>query len=173
LNNDVPRRICLGRLTSPHGLKGEIKALAALDDLETLIAVGEVMLDDLSYPIGSARFHKHNLILSLDGVESREQAEQLVGKDIWIDPGRLPALPVGEYYWFEILGLAVFRADTGGLVGRVKAIMPTPAHDVYVVQEGDAEYLIPAVAAVILDIDPDQGRVVIAPEGLAAQSGAY
>jgi 16S rRNA processing protein RimM len=96
-----------------------------------------------------------------------------VGKDIWIDPGRLPALPVGEYYWFEILGLAVFRADTGGLVGRVKAIMPTPAHDVYVVQEGDAEYLIPAVAAVILDIDPDQGRVVIAPEGLAAQSGAY
>jgi 16S rRNA processing protein RimM len=98
-----------------------------------------------------------------------------VGKDIWIDSGRLPKLPDGEYYWFEILGLKVFRADTGGYVGRVKAIMTTPAHDVYVVQEQEegAEYLIPAVAEVILSIDADQGRVVIAPEGLTAQIGAY
>ena len=51
--------------------------------------------------------------------------------------------------------------------------MPTPAHDVYVVQQEEAEYLIPAVAEVILAIDPDEGRLLIAPEGLAAQSGAY
>jgi 16S rRNA processing protein RimM len=58
-------------------------------------------------------------------------------------------------------------------LGKVQAIMPTPAHDVYVVQEGEVEYLIPAVAEVILSIDPDQGRILIAPEGLATQSGAY
>jgi 16S rRNA processing protein RimM len=91
----------------------------------------------------------------------------LVGKDIWIDPERLPTLPAGEYYWFEILGLRVFRADTGDYVGKVTAIMPTPEHDVYVVQEEKVEYLIPAVAEVILSIDPDQGQLMIAPEGLA------
>jgi 16S rRNA processing protein RimM len=173
LNEAGPRRICLGRITSAHGIQGEVKARAAVDDLETLEAGGEFYLDGVSYQILSVRFHKNNLILSLAGVQTREQAERLVGKDLWIDAGRLPTLPDGEYYWFEILGLAVFRADTGDFVGRVKAIIPTPAHDVYVVQDEEAEYLIPAVAEVILAIDPDQGRVVIASEGLTAQSGAY
>jgi 16S rRNA processing protein RimM len=173
LNESAPRRICLGRITSALGLKGEVKAWAAVDDLETLEAVGELELDTVSYQILTARFQKNCLILSLAGVQTRKQAEMLVGKDIWLDPGRLPKLPAGEYYWFEILGLRVFRADTGDYVGRVKAIMPTPAHDVYVVQEEKVEYLIPAVAEVILSIDPDQGRLLIAPEGLTTQSGAY
>lgn len=168
LSDASPPRICLGRITSALGIKGEVKALAAVDDLETLEAIGELQLDTVSYTILGVRFQKNNLILKLAGVQTREQAERLVGKDIWIDAGRLPKLPDGEYYWFEILGLKVFRADTGGYVGTVKAIMPTPAHDVYVVQEEGAEYLIPAVAEVILVIDADQGRVVIAPEGLMA-----
>ena len=145
----------------------------AVDDLETLETVGVIELDTVSYQILTARFQKNNLILNLADVQTREEAENLAGKDIWIDSGRLPKLPAGEYYWFEILGLEVFRADTGGYVGRVKAIMPTLAHDVYVVQEEEAEYLIPAVAEMILSIDPEQGRLLIAPEGLAAQSGAY
>jgi 16S rRNA processing protein RimM len=167
LNDSAPRRICLGSITSAHGLKGEVKAFAAVDDLETLEAVGELELDTTSYQILAARFQKTNLILSLAGVQTREQAERLVGKEIWLDPERLPTLPAGEYYWFEILGLRVYRADTGDYVGKVTAIMPTPQHDVYVVQKEKVEYLIPAVAEVILSIDPDQGQLMIAPEGLA------
>ena len=172
MNDSDSRRICLGRITGAHGLKGEVKALVAVDDLETLEAVGVIAVGSGSYQILAARYQKNKLILRLNGVQTREEAEQLAGKDIWIDATRLPALAAGEYYWFEILGLEVFRADTGAYVGQVKAIMPTPAHDVYVVQADTAEYLIPAVADFILAIDPDQGRLVIAPEGLAAQSGA-
>ncbi len=145
----------------------------AVDDLETLETVGAIELDTVSYRILAARFQKNSLILNLAEVRTREEAERLAGKDIWIDPDRLPELPAGEYYWFQIVGLEVFRADTGGYVGKVKAIMPTPAHDVYVVQEKTAEYLIPAVAEVIISIDPEQGRILIAPEGLMAQNGAY
>jgi 16S rRNA processing protein RimM len=173
LNKGPTDRICLGRITGVHGLKGEVKALVAVDDLETLAAVAELELDAVSYHLSAARFQKQSLLLSLAGVHTREQAEKLVGQDIWIDPARLPQLPAGEYYWFEILGLSVFRADNGGYVGKIEAIIPTPAHDVYVVQEKEVEYLVPAVAEVILSIDPDQGRLVIAPEGLAAQNSAY
>jgi 16S rRNA processing protein RimM len=173
LNKAEPRRICLGRITSAHGIKGELKARAALDDLETLEAVGEIEIGTGLYKIFSARFQKNNLILKLSGIESRDQAQQLVGKELWLDARRLPRLPAGEYYWFEILGLEVFREDTGGYVGTIKAILPTPAHDIYVIQEEGAEFHIPAIAEVILAIDPDQGRVVIAPEGLTAQTGAY
>lgn len=173
MNESTARRICLGRITSAHGLKGEVKAQVAVDDLETLETVGVIELGAVSYQILTARFQKNNLILNLAEVQTREEAEKLAGEDIWIDSDRLPKLPAGEYYWFEILGLEVFRADSGAYVGRVKAIMPTPAHDVYVVQEEEAEYLIPAVAEMILSIDPEQGRLIIASEGLAAQRGAY
>ncbi len=173
MNDGNPRRICLGRLTSAHGIKGEVKALVAVDDLETLEAVGEVELDNVSYKITAARFQKKGLILSLAGVATRNQAESLVGKDIWIYPEQLPELPAGEYYWFEILGLEVYRADTGGHVGQVKAILPTPAHDVYVVRQQGLEYLIPAVADVIVAIEPERGRLVVSPHALAAQPGAY
>jgi 16S rRNA processing protein RimM len=173
LNEAATGRICLGRITSAHGLKGEVKAVVAVDDLETLETVGVIEVDTVSYQILAARFQKRNLILSLAEVQTREEAEKLAGKDIWIDSGRLPKLPDGEYYWFEVLGLEVFRADTGESVGRIKSIMPTPAHDVYVVREQEIEYLIPAVAEVILSIDPDQGRVLIASKGLATQSSAH
>jgi 16S rRNA processing protein RimM len=155
LNKAAPGRICLGHITGAHGIKGEVKALAAVDDLETLAAVGALELDAVSYDLVAARFQKNSLILCLAGVQTREQAEMLVGQEIWIDPVRLPPLPPGEYYWFEILGLSVFRADTGGYVGKIQAIMPTPAYDVYVVQENEVEYLIPAVAEMILSIDPE------------------
>lgn len=172
MSDVASRLICLGRLTSAHGIKGDVKALAAVDDLETLTALGEVVIDAVPYKISAARFQKRSLVLSLAGVRTRDQAEGLVGKDIWVDPGRLPALPDGEFYWFEVLGLEVYRADTGGYLGRVQDILPTPAHDVYVIRDNDLEYLVPAVAEVILAIDLDQGRLVITPHGLAAQSGA-
>lgn len=173
LNEATPRRICLGRITGAHGLKGDVKAQLAVDDLETLAAMQSLEVDSVSYQILAARLQKNYFILNLAGVQTREAAEQLVDQDIWIQISRLPSLAAGEYYWFEILDLDVFQADTGDYVGKVKAIMPTPAHDIYVVQSKTAEYFIPAVAGVVLSIDPEAGRLLIAPEGLAAQSGAY
>jgi len=166
-------KIFLGRIVGVHGLKGEVKATVGLDDVDTLEAVGQVELDGVPYRLLTARLHKNCLFLRLMGVQDRGQAEKLVGQAIWLDRHRLPLLPAGEFYWCEILGLPVFQADTGAYLGKVAAIIPTPAHDVYVVRDKEEEYLIPAVAEAIVAIDPDAGRLVVAPEYVAAQSGVY
>ena len=54
------------------------------------------------------------------------------------DRVRFPALPEGEYYWFQVLGLPVINVADGALLGYLEEIIPTPAHDVYVVRAGDA-----------------------------------
>ena len=167
MSDPTPPRICLGCITGAHGLKGEVKAQAAIDDLETLAALASLEINGVAYRVEAARFHKNSLVLSLAGVTTRNQAEWLVGREIWIDRQQLPPLPEGEYYWFEILGLEVFRADTGACLGKVTAIMPTPGHDVYVVQGTTGEYLIPAVAEAIVAIEPEPGRIVVAPAGVA------
>jgi 16S rRNA processing protein RimM len=76
-------------------------------------------------------------------------------------------LPPGEYYWFQLLGLPVYDAADGSLLGHLQEILPTPGHDVYVVVQGSREILLPAVEEVILEINLAEGFIKAAPpEGL-------
>ncbi|AEB08624.1 ribosome maturation factor RimM [Desulfobacca acetoxidans] len=168
----TPRLICLGRVIGVHGIRGEIKVQAEIDDLATLDAVAELWIGGALYRLAEGRFHKRHLLLRVEGVQTRQQAEELVGEPVLVERSCLPALPAWEYYWFEILGLMVYRADNGGYLGKVAAIVPTPAHDIYVVQKHESELLIPAVAEVIQAIDLTEGRLLVSSEGLAALSGA-
>jgi 16S rRNA processing protein RimM len=78
----------------------------------------------------------------------------------------VPARSDGEYYWYEIIGLPVFL-DTGKRIGIIRRIVPGAGHDIYVVQEGVKEILIPAVHEVIREVDLKKGKVIITEmEGL-------
>ncbi|MDD3579464.1 MAG: ribosome maturation factor RimM [Desulfobacca sp.] len=156
-------RIILGRVVGAHGIRGEIKVWAEAEGAETFLQIGEVELAGRGYQVTGARPHKRYLLLSLAGICTRNQAEALIGQEVRGAAESLPPLPEGEYYWDEILGLAVYRTDTGAYLGRVTEIIPTAAHDVYVVREGDREYLIPARVEVIQEISLEQGWMKIDP----------
>ncbi len=173
MSKQASRRVCIGRITRPHGLRGEVRAWVDVDDLETLQALEWLELDDRPYQVLAVRVQNNAFLLSLAGVTTREQAQELAGREIWIDPTQLPPLPPGEYYHFEIIGLPVYVAETLAYVGEVAAILTTPAHDVYVIQGQGQEYLIPAVAQTIKSIDPQSRRLVIAAAGLATANGAH
>lgn len=69
-------------------------------------------------------------------------------------------LEKGEFLYEQIIGLTV--VDIGGcIVGKVMEIIETRGNDVYVVKEGNKEYLIPAVKDVIKEIDLGKKRIVI------------
>ena len=83
------------------------------------------------------------------------------------DRRRFPALPPGEYYWFQVLGLPVVNVADGALLGYLDEIIPTPGHDVYVVRQGEREVLLPAVEDVIVEINLEEGVIKASPpEGL-------
>jgi 16S rRNA processing protein RimM len=90
----------------------------------------------------------------------------LVGCPVLIEKNRSKALPDGEFYWFQIVGLKVFT-ESGELLGEVKEILPTGSNDVYVVRDGQKEHLIPATESVIREINLKRKMIVIHPlEGL-------
>jgi 16S rRNA processing protein RimM len=64
----------------------------------------------------------------------------------------------GEYYWFEIEGLAVYGND-GRYLGTVVEIIYTGSNDVYVVRNGTQETLIPALRDVVRMIDLEHGEI--------------
>ena len=105
--------------------------------------------------------------MKLSECTDRNQAEQFRGAEILIQLDRAEPLPAGVYYHRQILGLQVVELD-GRVVGQVTEILETGGNDVYVVRAASgAELLLPAISSVILEIELEQGRILVAiPAGL-------
>ncbi|MGB7912870.1 MAG: ribosome maturation factor RimM [Desulfobaccales bacterium] len=166
--HDSPSHLIgLGRISGAQGLGGAVKvrpdAAAATTDPEVFQALAEVVIGEQTYAVLQADRLKNQVLLRLAGVETRTQAEQLSGRQVLGDRRRFPPLPPGEYYWFQLLGLPVYDAGDGALLGRLQEILPTPGHDVYVVVQGQRELLLPAVAEVVLEINLKEGFLKVAP----------
>jgi 16S rRNA processing protein RimM len=161
----------IGRVVKPHGVKGKIKVKYFGEDLDRFLLYREVFIEDnrgqvQTYEIMEATLQPPRLILRLKGVETIEQVEPLIGKEILISKDSLPKLEEGEYYWFEILGMTV-ETEAGKKIGRVKEILPTGANDVYIIEGKRGEILLPATDEVIQRIDIKKGLIqVIRIEGL-------
>jgi len=161
----------IGRVVKPHGIKGKIKAEYFGGDLDQFSLYREVFIEDSRaglqpYEIMEVTPQPPRLILRLKGIETIEKAEPLIGKEILISKDSLPKLEEGEYYWFDILGMRV-ETEEGKKIGRVKEIIPTGAHDVYVIEGRRGEILLPATDKVIQKINIEKGLIkVMRIEGL-------
>lgn len=156
--------LLIGKVIGPHGLKGLMRIESFAESEETFLNAGEVFVEGAS---GQTAVHgvvavtpgKRFFLLKLEGLDTRAQAERYRGGNIYINKGGL-SRQSDEYFWFELIGLPVY-VETGNRVGVIRHILPGPGHDILVVKEGEKEVYIPAVHAVIREVDLDNGRVII------------
>ena len=103
---------------------------------------------------------------SFEGIEDREAAEELVGGTLCIPRTELLPAPLDEFYVADLMGLTVVTV-AGETVGSLTAVYPGNGHDVYGVDKGGREVLIPAVQPIVVTIDMAARRMTIdPPEGL-------
>lgn len=167
--------ITIGRIVGVHGVRGNLKVYSYAESLAVFTPGKEIRVQaaggrESAYRIRTAQPHAGKLLLALETVESRSQAEMLVGCDLLIDKQELPEPEPGEYYWSDLIGLLVFAADETCL-GRVTAILQTGSNDVYIVKDpaqgAKHEILIPALESVVTEIDLERGIMrVDLPPGL-------
>ena len=170
-NNFLP----IGKIIGAHGVKGTLKVYPYAESFSTFkpgirIHLRNTNGEGNTYIIRWAKPYKRILRLGLSGVNTRDQAESLVGFKTFIEKAELPQLEDGTYYWADIIGLSVF-AINGKYLGRVESIIPTGSNDVYVVKdtkaENGTEILIPALESVVVAIDVESKTMhVDLPEGL-------
>jgi 16S rRNA processing protein RimM len=113
-----------------------------------------------------ARLHQGVVILKLGGCDTRNDAETL--RNQWLQIPAEEALPLeeGEFFYYQLVGLQVETA-AGEVLGELQEILQTGANDVFVVRGPGGELLLPDIPDVILDVDPEAGRIVVQiPAGL-------
>ena len=98
--------------------------------------------------------------MKLAAVDTREKAQALRGEYLQAREVDLPALPEGEYYRFQLVGLAV-RSFDGRELGRVTDVLSAPENDIYVVSGPSGEVLIPAVDDVVHDVNLSGGVITV------------
>jgi 16S rRNA processing protein RimM len=155
--------VVMGRIAGAFGIKGWVKIHTFTQSLDSLI---EYPVWWLSGPEGwqenkveEAAVHGRSIIAKLSGIEDRNAAELLKGREVAVPRSALPATQPGEYYWAELIGLSVTNLQ-GVPLGRVCKLLETAAQQVLQV-EGERERLIPFIESVVVSVDLAGGSLVV------------
>ena len=159
--------IKIGRIVNAHGTRGEVRVQPRDADPYFLTEFDTFLLDGKPVTPTACHVHKSLVLKKLPGVDTMDDALKLRDKVLYIRREDAE-LEEDEFFDDELLGLQVYNAESGDLLGELTAVDPYPAHKIYTVK-GKKEYLIPAVkGAFIESIDMDANRMdVHVWEGLA------
>ena len=150
-----------------HGLNGQLRVKLLSDFPQRFQPGGVVHIKNVPFTIADSGFFRHGqILLTLQGIEDSDAAQGLVEQFITVPAEAAPPLPEGEWFHFQLLGLRVIT-DQGEELGELTDILETGSNDVYVVSQGKAEILIPALKTVITQVRLDEGVMVVSlPDGL-------
>lgn len=160
-----PEFLVVGKLGKPHGVRGEIVMEVYTDFPERIQSGVTVFLGSNYLPLQviKCRPHPRGLLMSFDGYQTREEVAELRNKLMYVRTADRPQLDAGEYYHHQLLGMHMIDEEDR-ILGTVVRILETGANDVYVVKdETGAEFLIPAIEAVILEINLESNQILFRP----------
>ncbi len=159
MKNDL---IAVARITTPHGVRGEVK-LQPLTDFPHRFAETESLLlaDGTRMILESARLQRDTVLAKFKGMDTPEAWIPFRRQELFITEDALMPLPAGQYYIHQIIGLEVVD-ESGAVQGTVGDVLQTGSNDVYVVKTSDGkEILLPAIDTVVKRIDVPAGRMVV------------
>ncbi len=122
--------ICIGKITSAHGIKGQVKVASFTDNSQDIaIYNNPVFKDNSSIELKITSSKGNVLIAWVNDIANRNDAEKLRGKEIFVDRLDFPETESEEFYHIDIIGLEV-RSNSGKKLGVVKAMHNFGAGDI-------------------------------------------
>jgi 16S rRNA processing protein RimM len=159
---ESPKYLIIGRVLKPWGVRGEIKIEILTEFPERFASLHQVFLGDDAklFSVDRARRHGKSALLKLKGIDSPEDADELRDQLVQVALEDAVKLPPGKLYLYQLIGLRVVTTE-GDALGEITDVLDTGANDVYVVQDGAREILIPAIEDVVKEINLERREVKI------------
>ena len=148
----MSERVVVGRVGKSHGLDGSFVVENASEDAARFAVGAELLVAGEPARVLAAKQARGRPVIKLDRQVTR-------GAMLEISREALPPPEEGEFYVFQLVGLAV--EDEGGrFLGRVEQVVDYPANDVL---ELDSGLSLPLVEACVRTVDLEGRRIVVAP----------
>ena len=180
-----PDAIEVGTVVDAWGVKGWLKVLPHSSDPQALfsskrwlllpragnlpadapLAGASVSQNARILRVREARHHAKVVVAQIDGIESRDEALELRGGQLFVPRSSFPTPQIDEYYWVDLIGLTVVNRE-GLDLGCVAALHPTGPHSVLVLESLDSEKkksqrMIPFVAAFVDSVSLQERKIVV------------
>jgi 16S rRNA processing protein RimM len=157
----------VGKIVNTQGIKGEVRVVSVTDFPEERYAKGAALYvrgqKGSTYEplkVASYRRHKQFDCLTFENYNSINDIEKYKGCSLFVTKEQLSPLEQGDFYYHEIIGVQVVT-DTGQELGRVKEILSPGANDVWVVDTGKKDVLIPYISDVVKNVDVANKVVIV------------
>ncbi|CAM3230567.1 ribosome maturation factor RimM [Shewanella violacea] len=163
--------VVLGKLGSSHGIKGWLKITTYTDSVEGIFDYSPWLIKEQGewreVKVLQWRFQGKAVVASLEGVETRDQAQMLTNCEIAVTLQQMETLPEDEFYWRDLIGCEVVNTK-GYNMGKVQEIVETGSNDVLLVKAnakdgfGKAERMIPFVTEqFIIEVNLTEKQITV------------
>jgi len=172
------KRVDVGRVIKAHGLRGQVVVGGVRLSLEEFVGLGHVYARGVAGTTGAeaatrrleitdAKPFQQSMIVRFEGFDRREEADEIHGVVLEVDPAQLPGNEDGMVYLFQLIGLAV-STEAGELLGHVTEVLQTGATPILIVHgpasaEGEKprERLLPMSPEVLVHVDTAGGTITV------------
>lgn len=169
--------VVIGVVLRSHGVQGVVRARATGPTLGELRCGEPIELSDRDgrsrrLVLASLAPAGDTVLLSFEGIATREDADALRGGTILVDASRLPqGQDPGEFYVRDLVGCTVTIG--GAQVGTVGDVINRPANDVLDVVEPDGQRrLLPFTHDAVVRIDVAARHIELRDDLIDARPGA-
>ncbi|MDR0879845.1 MAG: ribosome maturation factor RimM [Clostridioides sp.] len=155
----------IGQIVNTQGLKGEVRVYPYTSDIDRFDELEKFYLDKdlkIPYEVEKVRYKAQMVIMKIKGIDHIDDAEKLKTKYMYVDRENSKSLEEEEFFVADILGIEAYTID-GKYVGVLKDVLQYSANDVYVIDDGEKEYMIPAILKFVPEINLEDRKMIIDP----------
>ena len=161
----MEKRVCIGKIVAAHGIKGEVKVRSINQNPLDLDKYGAVENTDGSkkFSIKVVGLVSTNARVKIAGVTTRNDAEALIGTELYVPRSALPELDEEEFYLSDLIGLDVCLKTPDKKIGKVAAFQNYGAGDIIEIKlSGQKETeMLPFTKAYVPTINVDEGYIIV------------
>jgi 16S rRNA processing protein RimM len=160
------RRILLGVIGRPHGVRGLVRVTSHTADPADLTTYGPLSDDKGRRFVlrwrgeGIAEIEEHAGGATVK-VADRNAAEKLTNTRLYIDRAQLPEPEPDEFYFADLVGMTAIDA-AGSVLGKIAMVHDYGAGpSLEIVQDGAPPALVPFTRACVPEVDVAAGRLLV------------
>ncbi len=155
----------LGKIAKKFSFKGEVLIYLDTDEPELYDNLESVFVELnknlVPFFIENSSPHKNDFLrVSFEEVNSEQDADAILNKEVYLPLSTLPKLSGNKFYFHEVIGFEIEDLQIG-VFGKIQSINDSSAQPLFEVLNGNIEILVPMIDQFLIKIDRDNKKVVM------------